>query len=159
MTVVTDASESLSAAFRQNELDVAVTVSTAEDSLAAESWSVALRWYGSPRDMTSPELPLPLAVPPKGSALHEAATGALRREGRKFEIVCTSADSTVRAAAAAAGLAIVPMVERFAPEGLSPLTAARLPHLPSAALCLYVRPKPLVDAARQWANEAIEASS
>ena len=88
--------------------------------------------------------------------MHEAAASALGAAGRSFEVVCTSADAAVRAAAVSAGLGIAPMIDGLAPEGLERVVAdPSLPPLPPLALSLLARTEALAAAARRWASEAL----
>ncbi len=100
--------------------------------------------------------PLPLVVSPQGSHIHEAATGALRAQGRKFDIVCTSSDFAVLAAAAAAGLGVMPMIEGFGAEGSSPCQDKSLPVLPEVTLLLLARSQTLALASRRWVASMVE---
>ena len=100
--VIVDSSHALSAAFRQSALDVAFLVGTGEsEPHKIEQWRGQLRWFGGAFNAVPEIRPLPLVLAPPGSPFHEAATGALRAQGRKFDIVCTSSDFSVLAAAAA----------------------------------------------------------
>jgi DNA-binding transcriptional LysR family regulator len=152
--VVTDASESLASAFRQSALDIAFLVGAEVDGQVVARWRAPLRWFGV--GGRSVKHPLPIAIAPRGSALHEAAVEALRAQGRKFDIVCLSADFAVIAAAASAGLAIAPMIEGLAPEGLRPCPDKGLPALPPVTLSLLARSKALAAAGRSWLGDAVE---
>ncbi len=155
--VVTDASESLAAAFRQNALDIAFVIGAEGGPQDAECWRAPLRWFGAVAEARSRKQPqpLPLVVPPQGSAVHEAAIGTLRAAGRKFDIVCASADFVVLASAAASGLGVAPMIEGFAPDGLKPCADRSLPALPAVALSLLARSDTLASAGRRWVADAV----
>jgi DNA-binding transcriptional LysR family regulator len=156
--VVTDASESLASAFRQNALDIAFVVGAEVDGQVVGQvvgrWRAPLRWFGV--GARSVKHPLPIAIAPRGSALHEAAVEALRAQGRKFDIVCLSADFAVIAAAASAGLAVAPMIEGLAPDELRPCADKSLPALPPVTLSLLARSKALASAGRRWLGDAVE---
>ena len=153
--VVTGESETLAAAFRQNGLDVAVLLGAETEDAPAARWRAALGWHA--RESGRSPKPLRLVLPPKGSAVHEAAADALRAAERSFEIVCASADFAVRAAAAAAGLGIAPMIDGLAPDELRRLADPSLPALPSIVVSLVARNEALASAARRWASDAFSA--
>jgi DNA-binding transcriptional LysR family regulator len=152
--VVTDASESLASAFRQNALDIAFVVGATAEGQVAGRWRAPLRWFGG--SGLSVKDPLPIAIAPRGSALNEAAIEALHAQGRKFDIVCLSADFSVIAAAASAGLAVAPMIEGLAPDGLRPCSDKSLPALPPVTLSLLARTNALAAAGRRWLGDAVE---
>ncbi len=153
--VLTDASEALASAFRQNALDIAFLVGGEVEGDVAGRWRAPLRWFGAGGGRSAAH-PLRIAVAPRGSALHEAAVEALRAQGRKFDIVCLSADFAVLAAAASAGLGVAPMIEGLAPDGLSPCGDTSLPALPPVTLSLLARSPALEAAGRRWLGDAVE---
>jgi DNA-binding transcriptional LysR family regulator len=157
--VTADGSLALLAAFRQNALDVAFVVGSYENGLhAVARWRAPLRWYGGGLALHADgeTQPLPLAIAPQGSPLYDAAVGALHAEGRRFEIVCTSADSAVLAAAAASGIGVTPMFEGLGPEGLKPCLDRSLPPLPELTLSLLARSQGLADLGRRWVASVVE---
>ena len=155
--VVIDGSQALSAAFRRNALDVAVVIGTGESEPdRIEQWRGRLRWFCGGRDAYPDEEPLPLVVPPEGTPLHVAAVGALRAQGRKFEIVCTSADFSVLVGAVTADLGVMPMIEGLVAEGLRPCLSANLPSLPEVTLLLLARSRPLALLSRRWVASLVE---
>jgi DNA-binding transcriptional LysR family regulator len=155
--VIVDSSRALSAAFRQNALDVAFLIGTGEsEPHRIEQWRGQLRWFGGALNVDPDNRSLPLILAPQGSPLHEAATSALRVQGRKFDIVCTSSDFAVLAAAAAAGLGVTPMIEGLAPEGLSPCLDKSLPLLPEVTLLLLARSRALAVTSRRWVASVVE---
>jgi DNA-binding transcriptional LysR family regulator len=151
--VVTDTSHSLAAAFRQNTLDIAFVVGPESEALGVGRWRAPLRWFGG---AGMAKTPLPLAIAPRGSALHEAAVEALRAQGRKFEFVCVSADFAVLAGAVSAGLGVAPMIEGLAPEWLKPCADKSLPALPQVTLSLLARSPALEAAGRRWLGDVVE---
>ncbi len=154
--VTVESSQALSAAFRQNSLDVAFVIGDAEsEPHRIEQWRGQLRWFGRPLEGHACDRPLPLVVSPQGTPIHEAATGALRAHGRKFDIVCTSSDFAVLAAAASAGLGIMPMIEGLA-DGLGPCLDRGLPPLPEVSLLLLARSRTLALASRRWVAGMVE---
>ncbi|HTR14140.1 MAG TPA: LysR family transcriptional regulator [Roseiarcus sp.] len=154
--VITGASESLSAAFSQKALDIAFVIGRGAEANAAMQWPMRLRWYGGNLLPRAAEWPLPLAVPPPKSVLHEAAVAALREHKLRFNVVFTSADCTALAAAAYAGLGVTPLIEGLAPDGIQPCADESLPPLPPVTLSLVARSKVLIEAGRQWAAEVME---
>ena len=155
--VTVESSQALSAAFRQSALDVAFVIGDAEsEPHRIEQWRGQLRWFGRSPDGHAGDRPLPLVVAPQGSPIHEAATGALRAQGRKFDIVCTSSDFAVLAAAAAAGLGVMPMIEGLAADGLRPCPDRGLPPLPEVTLLLLARSRTLALASRRWVAGMVE---
>jgi DNA-binding transcriptional LysR family regulator len=156
--VIVDSSQALSAAFRQNALDVAFVVGTGEsEPHRIEQWRGQLRWFGGTLENESDDRPLPLVLPPQGSPLHEAATGALRSQERRFEVVCTCSDFAVLAAAVATGLGVTPMIDGLAPEGLEASSDKSLPALPEVTLLLLARSQPLALASRRWVEDVVNA--
>jgi DNA-binding transcriptional LysR family regulator len=157
LEVVVESSPALSAAFRQNALDVAFVMGSGEsEPHRIEQWRGQLRWFGEALGAHTGDRPLPLVVALQGSLIHEAATGALRAHGRKFEIVCTSSDFAVLAAAAAAGLGVMPMIEGLAPQGMRPCRDKSLPPLPEVTLLLLARSRALAVASRRWVASVVE---
>ena len=108
--------------------------------------------------MPLPENPsLPLVLAPPGSPFHEAATGALRAQGRKFEIVCTSSDFSVLAAAAAARvLALRRWSRGWRRMRLKPCLDKNLPLLPEVTLLLLARSRALALTSRRWVASVVE---
>ena len=81
--VIVDSSQALSAAFRQNTLDVAFIVGTGESEPSRiEQWRGQLRWFGRTPEDREDGQPLPLVLPPQGWVFHEAAISALRAQDR-----------------------------------------------------------------------------
>jgi DNA-binding transcriptional LysR family regulator len=155
--VITDASDSLAAAFRQKALDIAFVVGAERELGDAERWRAPLGWFGSGVAVRTRKKPLPLVVPPQGTALHDAAVGTLRAAGLTFDIICACADFVVLASAASAGLGVAPMIEGLAPDGLKPCVDKSLPALPPVTLSLLARSPALASAGRQWVADAVEA--
>jgi DNA-binding transcriptional LysR family regulator len=155
--VIVDSSQALSAAFRQNALDVAFIVGTGESEPSRiEQWRGQLRWFGKTFADEQNDWPLPLVLPPQGWPYHEAAIGALRAQERRFEIVCTSSNFAVLAAAAEAGLGVTPMIDGLAPHGLDACADKRLPPLPEVTLLLLARSQALALASRRWVENLVE---
>lgn len=156
--VIVDSSQALSAAFRQNTLDVAFVVGTGEsEPHRIEQWRGQLRWFGRTFDDEQDNRPLPVVLPPQGSPFHEAAIGALRAQERRFEVVCTCSNFAVLAAAAAAGLGVTPMIDGLAPKGLGASYDKNLPLLPEVTLLLLARSQTLALASRRWVASVVEA--
>jgi DNA-binding transcriptional LysR family regulator len=155
--VIVDSSQALSAAFRQNALDVAFIVGTGESEPSRiEQWRGQLRWFGKRFEDEQSDRPLPLVLPPQGWSFHEAAVGALRAQERSFEIVCTSSNFAVLAAAAAAGLGVTPMIDGLAPQGLDASSDKSLPLLPEVTLLLLAHSQALALASRRWVESLVE---
>lgn len=158
LDVITDGSEALAAAYGRNELDIALLFGAIDPNEGSVGqWRAPLRWFGAGGKAYASNRPLPLIIAPRGSPLHEETIGALRAQGRKFDIVCTSADFSVLAAAAKAGLGVTPMIAGLAPAGLRPCPGNDLPPLPALTLTLLARQPALAAAARRWAANVIEA--
>jgi DNA-binding transcriptional LysR family regulator len=156
--VIVDSSQALSAAFRQNALDVAFVVGAAEsEPHRIEQWRGQLRWFGRTFDDEQDNRPLPIVLPPQGSPFHEAAIEALRAQERRFEIVCTCSNFAVLAAAAAAGLGVTPMIDGLVPAGLEASYDKNLPLLPEVTLLLLARSQTLALASRRWVANVVEA--
>ncbi len=152
--VTADDSHRIASAFRQNGLDIAFFLGDEAEAQSGQRWRAPLRWFGKANAGSADE-PLPLALAPRGSALHEAAVDALRSLGRRFEIVCMSADFAVLAGAVSAGLGLAPMIEGLAPEGLKPSSDKRLPPLPPMTLTLLARSPALAESGRRWVADAV----
>ena len=156
--VIVDSSQALSAAFRQNALDVAFIVGTGEsEPNRIEQWRGQLRWFGKTPEGEQNDRPLALVLPPQGWPFHEAAIGALRAQERRFEVVCTCSNFAVLEAAAAAGLGVTPMIDGLAPDGLEASADKRLPLLPEVTLLLLARSQALALASRRWVEPLVEA--
>jgi DNA-binding transcriptional LysR family regulator len=158
LEIVTGDAESLSLAFRENNLDIAFLLGAETAEAAVARWRAPLGWFarGGERAQKPPKA-VRLVLPPQGSAMSEAAAGALGAAGRPFEVVCASADAAVRAAAVLAGLGVAPTIDGFAPEGLERLADRSLPALPSLVVSLLARSEPLAEAGRRWASQALGA--
>jgi DNA-binding transcriptional LysR family regulator len=155
--VIVDSSRALSAAFRQGALDIAFVIGTGEsEPHRVEQWRGQLRWFGALSDPLVGDRPVPLVLAPQGSPFHDAATGALRAQGRKFDIICTSSDFVVLASAAAAGLGLTPMIEGLAPQGLNPSLDRSLPPLPEVTVLLLARSRALAQTSRRWVESVVE---
>src|SRR5258708_9023049 len=138
--VIVESSQALSAAFRQNTLDVAFIIGTGESEPGRiEQWRGQLRWFGRTPEDEQDGHPLSVVLPPQGWVFHEAAISALRAQERRFEVVCTCSDFAVLAAAAAAGIGVTPMIDGLAPNGLELCSDKRLPALPGVTLLLLAR--------------------
>jgi len=136
--VIVDSSQALSAAFRQNMLDVAFIIGTGEsEPNRIEQWRGQLRWFGKTPEDEPNGRPLPLVLPPQGWPFHEAAIGALRAQERRFEIVCTSSNFAVLAAAAADAEPLPATLEAEPVSSLTPETGkARKNWIPTVAAIL-----------------------
>ncbi len=155
--VIVDSSHALSAAFRQNTLDIAFIVGNGESEPSRiEQWRGQLRWFGRAPDDEQDERPLPLILPPQGWLFHEAAIGALRAQQKRYEIVCSCSDFAVLASAAAAGIGVTPIIDGLGPEGLEASVDKRLPALPEVTLLLLARSQALALASRRWVENVVE---
>jgi len=156
--VVTGESGALALAFRDNGLDLALLLGAEAEATAAMRWRAPLAWFVRAGERPPKrQKPLRLVLPPRGSALHEAAAGALRATDRPFDIVCASADFAVRGAAVLAGLGIAPMIDGFAQDGLAHVADPSLPDLPPLVVSLVARSEALAAAGRRWASRAFPA--
>jgi DNA-binding transcriptional LysR family regulator len=151
-----DDSERIAEEYRRNALDVAFFIDAAGEEECAGRWRARLRWFGEAqaRDLKAP---ISLALSPPDSPLHRTAVNVLRAAGRKLDIACTSPDFSVLAAAVAAGIGLMPMLDGFAPEGVRPSPDKTLPPLPPAVLVLLARTAALAEAGRRWVAEAVKA--
>lgn len=137
--VTCDQSEALISSVRANQLDVALAMTApaaAEDSVA--HWPMPLSWIAAPQMQMSPQATVRLVTPPEGSLFHSIASGALARAGRRFEIVCTSANPDVLRSAVEAGYGVCVAPRPLAPEN-ERLPEALLAPLPEVTLGLYAR--------------------
>jgi DNA-binding transcriptional LysR family regulator len=153
--IVVDNSSSLSVAFRQGLLDVALVIGADENEpRIVRQWRGRLRWFGGQARPNNK--PLALVVAPQGCMLRQAATEALRAQARKFEVVCTSADFTVLGAAASAGLGVTPLIDGPTPERLKPSVDVTLPDLPEIGILLLARSRRLASTSRFWIESLVE---
>jgi DNA-binding transcriptional LysR family regulator len=138
--VTCDQSEALIDRLRARQLDVALAMTTpaqAESSVA--HWPLPLSWIAAPRMQMNAGTTVRLVTPPEGSLFHTIAAGALSRAGRKFEIVCTSANPDVLRSAVDAGYGVCLAPTPLAPKSARVLPEALLAPLPAVALGLYAR--------------------
>ena len=138
--VTCDQSESLIEQLRGHRLDLALAMTVGEAAEGAlASWRMPLSWCAAPHLVLREGGPVRLVTPPEGSLFHRIATEALTRAGRRFEIVCKSANPDMLRSAvdAACGVALVP--NALAPKGAKLLSENLLAPLPEVTLGLYGR--------------------
>jgi DNA-binding transcriptional LysR family regulator len=136
--VVCDQSETLLDRVRARELDVALAM-TAGDG-AGESiahWPTPLAWIAAAGFDMSEDAIVRLVTPPEGTLFYNIAATALTEAGRRFEIVCKSANPEVLRSAVAAGYGVSVNLKALAPKGATSVTA--LAPLPEVTLGLYAR--------------------
>ena len=124
--------------------------------ISAARWRAPLRWFGGVAAPSPKGAPTPLALPAMDSPIAEAAIGALRDKGAKYEVVLTSPDFAALSTFAAAGAGFAPMIDGLAPKGAKPAADRNLPALPSVAISLLARSPDLVRAGRQWVADLVE---
>jgi len=138
--VTCDQSEALLDRVRAHQLDVALAMTSAEDSEGSVArWPMPLTWVAAPLLDLDESAPVRLITPPEGTLFYNIAASALARAGRKFEIVCKSGNPDVLRSAVDAGYGV-----SLAPRALAPKTARQLPQmlptpLPEVTLGLFAR--------------------
>ena len=146
-------SETLLDRLRANQLDVALALTSeggAEDAVA--EWRLPMGWISAPGYQTSKDGPVQLITTPERSLYYKIAATALRRAGRKFEIVCKSANFDVLKTAVDLGIGVSAIAKGLAPKGSQLVPSAQITGLPDVTLGLFARAggasppsRPLVD--------------
>jgi DNA-binding transcriptional LysR family regulator len=136
---VCEMSEALLDRLRANQLDVALALTDekgGED--AVTRWRMPMGWMASPGYRLPPNGPVPLITPPDGSLGHRIAVAAVLAAGRKFEIVCKSANHDVLRRAVDAGYGVCAAVTGLAPDGARVLPSSQIIALPDVTLGLFI---------------------
>ncbi len=131
-------SEALLERVQSGGLDVALAITAqggAKGALA--QWRVPVAWIASPEFRLPLRGPIPLVTTPEDSVYHRLATAALYRAGRKFEIVCKSANFDVLKSAIDAGFGVGAIVSSCAPRSARLLPSSQIAALPDVMLGLY----------------------
>jgi len=109
-------------------------------------------WISAPGYQTPEDGPVQLITTPEHSIYYRIAAGALHRAGRKFEIVCKSANFDVLKTAVDSGFGVSAIAKGLAPKGSQLVPSSRIAGLPDVMLGLFARPggtsptsRPLVD--------------
>jgi DNA-binding transcriptional LysR family regulator len=145
--VTCDQSEALIERVRAHQLDMALAMTLGEAvEGAVASWTLRLSWCAAPRQAVPPDAPVRLVTPPEGTLFHRIAVEALTRAGRKFEIVCKSANPDVLRSAVDAGYGVTLALTALAPNGARLVSQALLAPLPEVTLALYARDGARADA-------------
>jgi DNA-binding transcriptional LysR family regulator len=137
---VCEISETLLDRLRSHQLDVALALTEeqgGEDAIAR--WRMPMGWIASPGYRLPPTGPVSLITPPEGSLGYRIAIGALLAAGRKYEIVCKSANHDVLRSAVEAGYGVRAVMTGLVSEGARILPPAQLVALPDVTLGLFVR--------------------
>ena len=152
-----DLSENLLAAYRLNQLDLALAVTTTSASgEAAAQWLMPMAWVGAPGFVVRSDQPLRLITTPDNSCTREVALAALKRARRKFEVVCACADFNVLKSAVASGVGIAAMMRGVAPDGLALLSDEAIARLPDVVLGLYFRREAQSENANKLASDIMK---
>jgi DNA-binding transcriptional LysR family regulator len=136
--VTCDQSETLIDRVRARELDIALAMTEGEG--AGESvahWPAPLTWVAAPGFDLSADAPLRLVTSPEGTLFYNIAAAALTLAGRRFEIVCKSANLEVLRSAVEAGYGVSVGLKSLAPKQAEAVAA--LTPLPDVTLGLYAR--------------------
>ena len=138
--VTCDQSEALIDRVRAHQLDVALAMTSAEDAEdCVARWPMPLTWIAAPRLDLEETATVRLITPPEGTLFYKIASNALRRAGRKFEIVCKSASPDVLRSAVDAGYGVSLAPRTLAPAGAWQLPQSLLTPLPEVTLGLFSR--------------------
>lgn len=152
-----DSSEVLLEGLRNRQLDVAVAVTGeggAEDAI--RQWRMPMNWISAPGYVVRPDEPLPLITMPEGSLYHEVAAAALHRAGRRFEVVCKTANMEALRTAVDSGFGVSAFVRGLAPKSAQVFSSSEIAALPDVTLGLFARNDtaswtgPLVDSMIGW---------
>ena len=136
--VTCDQSETLIDRVRARELDIALAMT--EGAGAGESvahWPAPLTWIAAAGFDLGADASVRLVTPPEGTLFYNIAVDALTRAGRRFEIVCTSANPEVLRSAVEAGYGVSVGPKSLAPKQTAAISA--LTPLPDVTLGLYAR--------------------
>ena len=136
--VACDPSETLIDRVRDRQLDVALAMTSADDAEGSVArWPMPLAWVAAPRLVFDKSAPVRLVTPPEGTLFYNIAFDALRRAGRKFEVVCKSANPDMLRSAVDAGYGVSLAPRALAPKGARELPQALLTPLPEVTLGLF----------------------
>ena len=133
-------SETLLDRLRANQLDVALALMSdggAEDAVA--EWRLPMGWISAPGYQAPKDSPVQLITTPERSLYYQIATAALHRAGRKFEIVCKSANFDVLKTAVNSGFGVSAIAKGLAPKGSQLVPSAQIAGLPDVTLGLFAR--------------------
>lgn len=131
-------SETLLDRLRAHQLDVALAMTSAEDARdAVAHWQMPMSWVAAPNYRVPANGPIRLITPPEGSLFYNIAAGALQQAGRKFEVVCKSANHDVLRSAVDAGYGVSAVPTGLAPKGARLLPQNAMTSLPEVTLGLF----------------------
>lgn len=134
------------------DLDLVLCKRRAGDERGRLVWRDRLAWIGTETTTVDPAQPLPLILYTPPSITRTAALETLKRAGRPWRIVCSSASLSGLRAAALAGLGITMHAHGLMPEGLAEV--ASVYYLPDLADVEFV----VLGATRQERGPAAELS-
>ena len=124
--------------FRDGDLDIVLTVASAEGDAAAVR-RVETMWIGHSR--LADELELPLVLLDEPCPFRSAALRTLERAGKPYRIVVQTPHLMDLYAAVAGGLGVTCRTALFLAGNSSlAIRSSQLPHLPQVAYALYARP-------------------
>jgi DNA-binding transcriptional LysR family regulator len=133
-------SETLLERLSANQLDIALAMTTASGARDAVShWPMPMSWISAPGYRLPTDGPVQLITTPEGSLYHQVAAGALHRAGRKFEIVCKSANFDVLKSAVDSGYGVCAIARALAPASAKVVPSSQISGLPDVALGLFAR--------------------
>jgi DNA-binding transcriptional LysR family regulator len=133
-----ETSETLLERLRARQLDVALALAPGDGARDSEaSWRLPMSWISAPGFRLPADGPVPLITTPEGSIFHTMAATALYQAGRKFEIVCKSANQDVLKSAIDAGYGVRAFPRGLAPEGARFVPSSQISALPDVTLGLF----------------------
>lgn len=137
---ICDMSETLLDRLRTHQLDVALAL-TAEGGAreALSRWPMPMRWIAAPGYRLPTDGPIQLITTPEGSLYHQVAATALHQAGRKFEIVCKSANFDVLKTAVDSGYGVSAIAGGMAPKSARFVPSSQITGLPDVTLGLFAR--------------------
>jgi DNA-binding transcriptional LysR family regulator len=141
--VVCDISQNLLRDLREGALDLVVAMTEQLMSGAMAAWPERLSWAGAPDRAPpageAPDRPFPLVAAPEGCMYRRMMMAVLEREGRRADVVYTTASLTGIEAAVRGGFGVTAMATRLVPPGL--VVLEDLPPLPNSQVGIYLNPR------------------
>ena len=133
-----ETSETLLDRYRAHQLDVAVAVTGedgARDSVA--HWAMPMSWIAASNYRLPTSGPVQLITTPESSIYFRLAAAALHQAGRKFEVVCKSANLDVLRSAIDSGYGVSAIPRGLAPQGARFVPPSQISALPDVTLGLF----------------------
>lgn len=131
MELTAGLSEDLYRAFDDGTLDIIFAKRRAGDRRGTVAWREAIAWTARPDYRMDNSVPVPLLLYPAPSVTRAKAIETLEKARRAWRIAFTSGSLSALAAAARAGLGLMPHSAKLMPQGLAVIAPSRsLPRMP-----------------------------